>query len=120
MQSDMASAETARLLTQLGALIRSARETALGIRQAELGRRASVDKGTISRLERGQVYPERNTLTRVFDILDRPLRDLGRLEEFLDTAARLQPGFAPSLPLASDGLPSTLVGTESWRLLALP
>src|SRR5947209_8068136 len=65
---------------RLGRLLSGAR-TALRMSQAEVGRRADLDRSTISRLERGIVPPEQKTVESVLRVVGPGLEKIGKWDD---------------------------------------
>ena len=69
----------------LGEVFRARREER-GESQEEVGFKAGLTGGTVSRIERGQGRAEWETVRAIARVLDLPLRDLGEAIEKLEAA----------------------------------
>jgi transcriptional regulator with XRE-family HTH domain len=69
----------------LGEVLRAQREER-GESQEEVGFKAGLTGGTVSRIERGQGRAEWETVRAIARVLDLPLRDLGEAIEKLEAA----------------------------------
>ena len=69
----------------LGEVLRARREER-GESQEEVGFKAGLTGGTVSRIERGQGRAEWETVRAIARVLDLPLRDLGEAIEKLEAA----------------------------------
>lgn len=71
-----------RTRTRFGRYIRRSREAA-GIAVNELARRARIEGGTLSRIERGLLDPRLSTILKISRGLKRPPREF--MSEFFDS-----------------------------------
>lgn len=92
---------------RLAELLRRRRE-ALGLSASEVARRSGVNKGTVTRIELGQIAsPRPDSLTAIGDVLGIPASDLFAIADWLPK--RQLPTFLPYMRAKYKELPATAV-----------